>query len=165
MARILKLVAWKILEASARRRAAANRCSDDDVAQLGGSGTAIVATLESCLPDTITESNMDIVEACTILVFTPENITERCQKCALSFLEESELNLKLCVVKCSGSSKTSNPCLKCKADVSSSWEAGCFPSLDPKQRADSEDDKGVEFVMANWNLLVLLLISVYQRLI
>lgn len=126
----------------ARRRKVPEGCNTDDITQFGGSAAQMMSSFERCLPEVVNESNMDVVEGCAITTFSPDNISDRCKKCGMTFLDNNELNLKLCFVKCSGEAKSTNPCRKCKDEIQLEWDTSCFSNASG-QPQDAYDDKGV----------------------
>jgi hypothetical protein len=115
------------LFASARRNTSSRRCTESDIDQLGGGSAAIISSLETCVPDIITESTMNLIEGCVEVAFVPENLSQNCKACSLKFLENQELELKSCLMKCSGPSRQSHLCLKCKETVENLWDHACLP--------------------------------------
>jgi hypothetical protein len=145
-----------VVLSTARRNSGNRRCSQADIEQLGGGSSAIMASLDTCLPEMITESSMDLIEGCVEVAFISENISQNCKTCSLSFLENQELELKSCLMKCSGISRESNLCLKCKDTVMNLWDNACQPR---EKIALDQSPKGSE--TTRFTLLALTWIFVY----
>ena len=125
----------------ARRRAGSSRgCNDYDIAQLGGSADAMFTNLEKCLPETISESDMELIEGCVIITFTPDNLSDDCKKCSNKYLESRELDLKSCMMKCGGVGRQSNLCLKCKDSIGTDWTASCFSRPEKASQSNVDED-------------------------
>ena len=113
-----------LMTVAAAKRSSA-RCKEADITQLGGTGAVIMNNLSRCLPDVISEANMAVVEGCLLLTFSPENLSDGCKRCANEFFRTAELELKQCLIRCTGLGG-SNTCSKCKDSIADSWDTTCF---------------------------------------
>jgi len=121
--------------AEGKHKSGTRRCTETDIDRLGGGISAIMASLETCVPDIVTESTMALIEGCVEVAFVPENLSQNCNSCSVRFLENHELELKSCLLKCSGIARQSNFCLKCKETVETLWDETCLP----RETKNSED--------------------------
>ena len=110
------------------RRRSTTRCSTEDLQLLGGGGAGIVRSLESCIPQIVSESNLNQIEACVEMSFIPVSLSQDCNRCSTTYLESHELELKSCLMKCSGPARGSNTCRKCRDIIEVSWDDACVPT-------------------------------------
>lgn len=125
------------------RRKSTTRCGTDDIHFLGGGGMGVVTSLTSCIPDVVSESNLEQIESCVEMSFIPVSLSKDCNRCSIAYLENHELELKSCLMKCSGSAQGSNMCQKCKDTIETSWDEACLPrsEADQVQSHDSTNHK------------------------
>ena len=109
------------------RRRSTTRCDAEDMGHLGGGGAGVVRSLDSCIPEIVSESHLDQIEACVEISFIPLSLSDACKRCSTTYLENHELELKSCLIKCSGPARSSNTCLKCKDIIQVSWDDTCSP--------------------------------------
>ena len=159
MARAITLLVFLLVaHVLAGRRKSSGRCSLADVSELGGSSSAMLSTFQECLPQFVSESNLEVMEECSIKAFAPESVSKGCKRCALQFLDDNELNLKLCFVKCQGVSSMANPCLKCKDELIAEWDSACFPS-DTYQLDESKSST----VVSELSVVLMCIVVIFGR--
>lgn len=122
-----KILFSSFLVSSVSRRRSSTRCDAEDFQLLGGGGSGVVNNLESCIPEVVSESNLDQIEACVEMSFIPVSLSQDCNRCSITYLENHELELKSCLMKCSGPARSSNTCQKCKDVIQMSWDDTCSP--------------------------------------
>jgi hypothetical protein len=115
------------------RRKSTTRCGTDDIHYLGGGGMGVVNSLTSCIPDAVSEANLEQIESCVEMSFIPVSLSEDCNRCSIAYLESHELELKSCLMKCSGPARSSNMCQKCKDTIGTSWDEACLPTTEADQ--------------------------------
>ena len=128
-----KFVSSVFIATAYSRRKSTTRCGPDDIKFLGGGGVGVVNSLTSCIPEVVSESNLDQIESCVEMSFIPVSLSNDCNRCSIAYLENHELELKSCLMKCSGSARGSNMCQKCKDTIEVSWDESCLPKSEADQ--------------------------------
>jgi len=142
------------------RRRSSTRCYEDDLGHVGGGGAGVVRSLESCLPEIVSESNLDQIEACIEISFVPVSLSDNCRRCSTTYLENHELELKSCLMKCSGPARTSNMCQKCKDIIDVSWDDACSPRA-PSEQAQSERSASSSLGLITYILVIWIYVIVH----
>ena len=109
------------------RRQSSSKCDNDDIARLGGGGAGVVSSLSSCIPEVVSEMNFEQIEACVEMSFIPEFLSRDCNRCSVEYLHDNELELKSCLMKCSGIARGTHKCQKCTEGIAKTWDEACLP--------------------------------------